>query len=334
MSRPPATDRLNLAIGLPLRNRPALTNLLQQLYDPRSANFHRYLTPEQFTGKFGPTDADYQALISFAKSNNLTVTGTHANRILLDVEASVFDVEKAFHVTLYKYQHPTETRTFLAPDVEPSIDLAVPLLEIAGLNNFYLPHPALVRGTPPALGPLTEGSGTNGAFWGYDFRSAYVPGSPLTGSGQVVGLYELDGYYTNDITAYETQAGLPNVPVINVPVDNFNELPSTVVLQVEEVSLDIEMVIAMAPGLSKVLVYEGPLTGPGAYDTLNRMATDNLASQLSSSWFLHELIPAGSGPPTQDQIYMEFAAQGQSFFQAAGDADAYCPNNTEWADDP
>src|ERR1035441_9841774 len=42
------SNRIDLAIGLPLRNREALTNLLAQLYDPASTNFHHYLTPEQF----------------------------------------------------------------------------------------------------------------------------------------------------------------------------------------------------------------------------------------------------------------------------------------------
>ena len=33
------TNRLNLAIGLPLRNQEALTNLLRQIYDPASPNY-------------------------------------------------------------------------------------------------------------------------------------------------------------------------------------------------------------------------------------------------------------------------------------------------------
>ena len=69
------SQRLNLAIGLPLRNQEALTNLLQQIYDPASPNYHHYLTPEQFTERFGPTEQDYQAVIAFAKANGLTVTG-------------------------------------------------------------------------------------------------------------------------------------------------------------------------------------------------------------------------------------------------------------------
>ena len=140
----PGSQRLNLAIGLPLRNQAELDTLLQQLYDPASPNYHRYLTPEQFTERFGPTEQDYQALMDFAKANGLTVTVTHPNRVVLDVAGAVADIEKAFHVTLRVYQHPTEARTFYAPDTEPSVDLAVPILHISGLDNYALPHPNFV----------------------------------------------------------------------------------------------------------------------------------------------------------------------------------------------
>jgi subtilase family serine protease len=89
MGRLTSTNRLSLAIGLPLRNQRALTNFLQQLYDPTSTNYHRYLTPEQFTEKFGPTEKDYQAVIAFARKNGFEVTGTHSNRALLDVSGPV-----------------------------------------------------------------------------------------------------------------------------------------------------------------------------------------------------------------------------------------------------
>src|SRR5579859_5209722 len=80
-----SAERLDLAIGLPLRNREALTNLLREIYNPASANFHHYLTPEQFAEQFGPAEKDYRALMEFAKSNHLSVTGVHPNRTVLDV---------------------------------------------------------------------------------------------------------------------------------------------------------------------------------------------------------------------------------------------------------
>ena len=116
LKRLPATERMSLIIGLPLRNREELTNLLEQIYDPGTTNFHQYLTPEQFTERFGPTETDYQSVMRFAKTNGLVVTGTYSNRTLLDVNGSIQDIERVFHVRMGLYPHPKEARTFYAPD--------------------------------------------------------------------------------------------------------------------------------------------------------------------------------------------------------------------------
>jgi len=67
-------EKLNLAISLPLRNKEQLTNLLAQIYDRSSPNYHHYLTPAQFTDQFSPTAQDYDAVIQFARAHGLTVT--------------------------------------------------------------------------------------------------------------------------------------------------------------------------------------------------------------------------------------------------------------------
>lgn len=313
-----AGRQLTLAIGLPLRNKEGLTNLLQRIYDPASPDYHHYLTPAQFAETFGPTKKDYQAVMAFAVSNGLSVTMTYSNRALFDVVGSVSNIEKAFHVTLRTYRHPTENREFYAPDVEPSLDLATPVLHISGLDNYLLPRPMSLRQSPSARStaavPAT-GSGPSGTYMGNDFRAAYVPGLSLTGTGQSVGLVEFDsGFYASDIALYASAAGLPGVPLKTVLLDGYNGGPGS---GNDEVSLDIEMAISMAPGLASVIIYEGSATD----DILNRMATDNLARQLSASWTYG--IDAGS-----DQDFLEFAAQGQSFFNASGDSDAYVdPSN-------
>jgi uncharacterized repeat protein (TIGR03803 family) len=316
LERLAATNRLNLAIGLPTRNQDALALLLQQLYDPASTNFRQFLTTEQFTESFGPSEQDYQAVIAFANSHGLTVTATYPNRMIVDVSASVVEIEAAFHVALQVYQHPTEQRTFYAPDVEPSLNLGVPVLGISGLNNYAVPRPRL-KATPIAGGrtaaPQT-GSGTGGSYMGYDFRAAYAPGAPFVGTGQIVGLLEFDGYNASDIAYYETKSGLPSVTLSNVLLNGVSGRPSGSGGEVE-VCLDIEVAIAMAPGLSKLVVYEAS----NWHDMLNRMASDNLAKQLSCSWY----IPGGGPDPVADQIWQQMAAQGQAFFNASGDADAY-----------
>ncbi len=307
-----ATQRLSLAVGLPLRNREGLTNLLRQIYDPASPNYRHYLNPAQFVEQFGPNEADYEAVAAFAKTNGWTVTGTDPGRTLVDVSATVADIERVCHVKMRVYQHPTEARTFYAPDQEPSLDLATPVADIAGLDNYFLPRPAgLGAGHQPHASP-GAGSAPGGNLMGNDFRAAYAPGVSLNGSGQTLGLLELDGYYTNDIRAYEAEAGLPNVPLTNELVDSFDGTPSS---DDGEISLDIEMAISMAPGLSKIIVYE--TKSSPANDILKQMANDGTATEISSSWFW-------SGVDSTTTAYLQrFAAQGQSFFEASGDELAY-----------
>jgi autotransporter-associated beta strand protein len=309
------TNNLQLAIGLPLRNQAELTNLLQELYDPAGANYRHFLTPEEFAGRFGPTEEDYQALTEFARTNGLRVTGTHPNRMLLDVAGPVPAIEKAFQVKLQVYPHPTEAREFYAPETEPQLELAVPVLHISGLDNFVAPRPLCVpmpATARPAGAAPASGSGSGGNYAGKDFRAAYAPGVTNTGAGQAVGLLEFQGYYASDITAYETTYSLPAVPLNNVLLGGLASI--TTDAGDAECPLDIEMAISMAPGLSQVIVYCTTRSG-NTDDILNRMATDNLAKQLSASWIV-------GADATALQIYQQFAVQGQSYFNASGDTDA------------
>jgi subtilase family serine protease len=82
-------QRLKLAIQLPLRNQAELTRLLQDLYDPKSPNFHKYMSVPEFTKRFGATAGDYQTVVAWAKAYGLTVTATTPNRRLVAVEGSV-----------------------------------------------------------------------------------------------------------------------------------------------------------------------------------------------------------------------------------------------------
>ena len=299
----PSSQHLSLALSLPLRNQQALTDFLRQLSDPSSPNFRHYLTPAQFAERFGPTDSDYQAVIEFARARGLKVTGTYSNRMILDVDGAVPDIESAFHVTMSSYQHPTEARQFYAPNAEPSVDFTVPLwgsaawtttrCRIRGSSLKPLwpsrgpgSHLQLQRPLCASLRRANTGSAPNGDYMGNDFRTAYAPGVTLTGAGQSVGLLQFDGYTASDITYYESLAGRSNITLTNVLLDGFTGAPTGNGGEVE-VSLDIEMAMSMAPGISNIIVYEAGPYG-NWHDILNRMATDNLAKQLSCSWYIPE----------------------------------------------
>ena len=363
LGRLDAHYHLQVAIGLPLRNREQLTNLLADIYRPASANFRHFLKPDEFAAAFAPSVADYQSVIDFAKSHHLTVTHTHSNRTLVQVSGSVADIENAFHVHLQTFQHPTENRIVFAPDVVPSLDLKTPVLAISGLDNIVRPHPQLhpagitsLRVRPLGGGGSGGGGGggggsNTGPFEGSDFRNAYAAGVALDGTGQSVGLFELFGFNPQDIMDYEDEVGMPYVNVQSVLIDGASGDSSSVdyltypgyLDYALEVTGDIEMAIAIAPGLSSVLVYEGPTpldlpplgtnfvqdatTTAQINDVLNRMATDDLAKQLSCSYGFDINL-------STVQIFQQYAAQGQSFFLASGDTGAYSGTVDEPADDP
>ena len=317
----PATNQLSLAIGLPLRDPAGLAKFLADVYDPASPGFRHYLTPEEFTARFGPTEQDYAAVKNFARANGFQITGTHGNRLLLDVRANVADIQRAFHIGMRNFRHPREARDFFAPDAEPTVDVSLPVADVSGLNNYELPHPKLVKkNVVLARAVAKSGSAPTGDYLGDDFRAAYLPDTTLTGAGQAVGVLEFDGFYAGDIAAYARAAGggRAGIAIQTVLLDGFSGRPTTGPNSGNgEVALDIEMAMAMAPGLSKIICFSG---GPNGQqnDILNAMAASNSVKNLSCCW-------GWSGGPdaTTDAIFQQMAAQGQSFFNASGDSDAF-----------
>jgi subtilase family serine protease len=308
----PATQSMRLVLVLPLRNQAQLNEFLKNLYDPSSATFRQFLTVEEFTALFGPSEDDYNAVIAFAQANGFSVVGTSRNRLNVDVIGTVQTIGNAFHLQLGAYQHPTEDRTFYAPDREPTPSLSVQLWHIAGLDNYSIPHPAGLSRSLDVTSNATTGSGPAASFLGTDMRAAYYGGG-LDGSGQSVGLVEYYGTDLSDLETYFATAGQTN----NVPItlESTDGTP-TGCLNSEgcddtEQTLDMTQALGMAPGLSSLVVYIGSSDAA----IFNAMATAApLNNQLSSSWTWY---PADPG--TDDPYFLEFAAQGQNLFQAAGD---------------
>ena len=298
---------MHLVISLPQRNAAALNAFLRDIYDPRSPNFRHYLSVAAFTAQFGPTAADYATAFKFFADRGLIIEAQAPNRFLIDVGGSVSDIERVFHVTMGMYRHPTENRAFIAPDRQPALDLAVPVQQVIGLDDFVRPYTKLVHASQEATG---TGSGPGGDFTGSDMRTAYYPKGKLTGAGQSIGLMELGGYNIADVQNFFAQGYGPanTVDIVGVKTDRLS-LSCTGKCDDGEQALDIEYAISIAPGLSSVRVY----VGKSPEDVLNRMATDNISKILSTSWGW------GKNFATDDALFKEFAAQGQTNLTASGD---------------
>jgi subtilase family serine protease len=71
----PASQTLRLNLVLALRDPDGLETFLQQVYDPSSPIYHQFLSVQDFTNMFGPTQADYDAVVHFAQANGFKLVG-------------------------------------------------------------------------------------------------------------------------------------------------------------------------------------------------------------------------------------------------------------------
>jgi kumamolisin len=341
VGRLPATQTMQLDIVLPLRDPAGLTLFLKEIYDPTSASFRHFLTPREFTVRFGPTQEEYDAVVRFAQTNGFTVVGGTLDGREVQVKGPVSAIEAAFHLTLRTYQDPTQNRIFYAPDREPTTDLAFPLWHVSGLDNFSIPHPMYVKRSDYAsahgIAPedvvknATTGSGPSASFLGSDMRAAYYGATALTGAGQNLGLFEYEGTDLADLNTYFANVGQTNnVPITLLSTDG----TSTSCVDSRaggdcddtEQTLDMTQAIGMAPGLSSLVMYIG------STDTaiISAMTTHSpLPTTIGCSW---GWTPAD--PSTLDPYFEQMAAQGQNFFAASGDSSTWSSSNEAWpADD-
>ncbi|MGA2369484.1 MAG: protease pro-enzyme activation domain-containing protein [Candidatus Korobacteraceae bacterium] len=334
----PATQTLQLDVVLPLRDQAGLDAFLAELQNPSSPDYGHFLTPAEFTARFGPTQQDYDAVVQYVQNHGFAVVGGSRDGMDVQIKGTVSDIESAFHVSMLIYQHPDENRVFYAPDREPTTGLAFSLWHISGLDNYSIPHPMFVKKSDYAkahgidpdqlINDATTGSGPSSSFLGSDMRAAYYGGSALTGAGQNLGLLEYYGTDLADLTTYFTNVHQTNnVPITLLSTDGTST--SCVYkggCDDTEQTLDMTQAIGMAPGLASLVMYVG------STDTaiISAMTTHNpLPTTIGCSW---GWTPAD--PSTLDPYFEKMAGQGQNFFAASGDSSTWSRRNEAWpADD-
>ena len=149
----------------------------------------------------------------------------------------------------------------------------------------------------------------------YGFDSLYS--QDRTGSGVTIAVYELGSYDNSDIDTFMQCYGI-DVPIRQVLVDGVSGQTGPT----PEPTLDIEDVAALAPGAS-LEVYEGPNTTVGPIDTFDRIASDDSAKVVSTSWGQCETMNTpthGGNAQAEATIFAEMAAQGQTMVAAVGDS--------------
>jgi subtilase family serine protease len=325
--RLPQNQMMNLDIVLPVRDQAGLDQFVADVYDPSSASYRHFLTPQEFTARFGPTQGDYNAVVQFAQMNGFTVTGGSRDGMDVQVRGPVSAVEAAFRVRMQTYKHPKEDRNFFSPDQEPTTDLAFNLWHVSGLDNYSIPHPLFVSKSAYAaamgvdanqvVSHATTGSGPSASFLGSDMRAAYYGSGSLTGTGQNLGLLEYYGTDLADLQTYYANVKQTYPGSIITLLSTDGTSTSCVDSRAggscddTEQTLDMTQALGMAPGLASLTMYVG------STDTaiISAMTTHSpLPTTIGCSW---GWTPAD--PSTLNPYFEKMASQGQSFFSASGD---------------
>ena len=158
------------------------------------------------------------------------------------------------------------------------------------------------------------------------------------GAGVNLAVFELSAYQQSDIATWARNFYGPGFkpPLVDINVDggplspicpmgdqcpaNFNGYAGDI-----EVDADIEMQLAIAPHARQILVYNAPndFTGQTELDEYAKIAKDDTADVVSSSWAVCENDVTAAYVQAENLIFEQMAAQGQSMFGAAGDTGAF-----------
>ena len=323
----PITTSFDVALAGP--DHAALTAFLAGLTNPASPQYRHFLTTAQFAARFGARPDVVDAVRHYFTSFHLRVGALSRGRIILPVSGSTTDIARAFSASVATVRTPTHLAAqFVTPATLPA-PIAHDVRAVAGLSTVVTPHAlALPRritnhvATPTTCANATGGQSpsatTPNGLGGYSVQqqaqlygldSAWANG--FTGAGETIAVYELGSYSPSDLATYDTCYGLTPT-VTNVKVDGGSTGAYS-----DEATLDVEEATALAPGAT-VDVYSAPNNSAGPVDAYQRIADDNTASVVTTSWGTCEQDPNGAVNAEQ-AIFEQMAAQGQTVVAAAGD---------------
>ena len=320
---------------------------LGQLESAVTSGLTSFDSVRQFASEYGQTSDVVSALTSYLASFGITTTVYPGN---VDVSASgtagEFDAalsvtQENFHVPAqhgaggYKVPAQTVYSATGAPDLPYRI--AHDVLAVLGLTNYapFASH-AIHLSTGVTATSSSASGDQPGDFLPADFAANYGL-DPLykkaNGSGETIGIVTLAAVDPGAPQYFWKHIAHVSATGRTLTVDNVDGGPGAPSDAVGsgETDLDLEQSGALAPG-ANVIDYQAPNSDPGFIDAFFTAASKNTADTLSTSWGESETILAASvveGSETAayqaafDEAFLELADQGQSVFDAAGDAGAY-----------
>ena len=325
-------EPIQLTIVLTLADPAGAKVLEQEMADPNSLNFGRTISVAEFASRFGPTQEAYDTVLGYLEQNGFRLVLSSISRQTLTVRGTRGQAQKAFNVAIDGYQLNGRTVHAIAGDPAVPEKIAPLILSVFGLSNLAADQPGYAH-IPTPLNPTSAATAYDGSLTpaGVANTGGLPPG--LDGSGEVIGLIELDGFDFSDVKHWLKFAKLSAKLIDHLtvhPVDG-GTTPSGCQLGdancgTTEVLLDIEAAMGIAQG-ADIIVFEAQSgTAPA---TLIRAAGDYLASLtehsvLSTSWGHCEASGSKSDASAIDSLLASLAMSGVSTFVFTGDTGGTC----------
>ena len=339
-------EALDLLIAKSAQQDKALGQLLADQRDPKSPQYHHWLTPSQYGVRFGATDATVATLSNWLKSNGLKVGEVPAGRGHLPFSGSKAQIEAAFHTSIHLFdvqgeRHYSNVSDPMIPGSFMSLVAAV-----RGLNDFY-PKPGVKplrpvpRGTLSPLGAKAARSASPDSYYpgsnqysGYvgptDFATIYnlLPAyqQGITGAGVTVAIAAQSDINPAVLTTFWAAFGVSGSN-FGLQAQQFSSIPvpaadrgvdpgQTSDSNEDEAYLDTEIVGALAPGAQLLLVRDQSATIAAEY-----VIDQNLAAILNVSFGQCEGEEAAANTAI-DALWEQAVSEGITITVASADAGA------------
>lgn len=321
-------QRLQLAIGLRPRNQTSLEHALQNMLAPETGG--QFMTAEQYSQQFSPTEATYTLLQRFLEHGGLKVTHTYNHRLLLNATGTIAQVEHLLHIKINIYTG-RDGHIYYSNSNQPVLPstLANQVLSINGLNNAshwyhetYSAHSSVgkanVQGVscPPSN---QDGLSPDQFASAYHVDSLYRSGN--RGEGQSIALFELSAWQRSDLNAYTACFGHSHTPVQIIQTGSNPPLNG-------EGETDAELVLGAAPRLDTLKIYE-TANDESSYLSQWAQIIQDAPAVVATNWSQCEMNVT-SQLVQQEHVFFQLAAlQGQSILAATGaPGSTACPGDS------
>src|SRR5437660_7448427 len=201
-------------VFLQLRRSPeqesALERFLDEVQDPASPNFHKWLTPEQFGQDFGVTQQDVDAIEQWLESHGFTVNSVYPNRMMIDFSGTAGQVREAFHTEIHNLEVNGERHIANTRDPQIPSALAPAIVGIVSLHDF---KPRAQHEMRTAGANYYTFGGPNYALVPADLATIYnlnpLFSAGISGQGQtIVVIEDTNVFSTSDWSTFRSTFGL------------------------------------------------------------------------------------------------------------------------------